>query len=138
VPKEALQLTTLPVFSSNDQSSAPHWHSPSVMLQLTCHWHSRRPYCQQQAQRPTFCALLTLQRTSSLALPQEPAPSCLILTFGRLSFADHPRAFFSLGDYRTDPFWSTSTRFDLQQIFITRSAVIKVFSVPCSIFFCVY
>ena len=40
--------------------------------------------CCQQAQSPTFCALLTLPRTSSLALPQEPSPSCSILIFGRL------------------------------------------------------
>jgi len=51
----------------NYQSSTPH--SPSAMLQLTCHRHLRRSYCRQQAPRPTFCARLTLQQTSSLALP---------------------------------------------------------------------
>jgi len=70
-------------------------------------------------QHRTFCALLTLQWTSALALPQESAPSCLILTFRKLFFADHPHVFFPSGDYRTDPFWTTSTRFDLQQTFIT-------------------
>jgi len=89
------------------------------MLQLTCHRHSRRPYCRQQAQHPTFCALLTLQRTSSLALSQDPSPSCSILTFGRLSLADHIRAFFSPGDYSTVLLWTTSTRFDLRETFIT-------------------
>ena len=29
------------------------------------------------------------------------SPCCSILTFGRPSFADHPRAFFSSGDYST-------------------------------------
>jgi len=46
-----------------------------------------------------FCVHLTLQQTSLLALPQDPSPSCSIFTFGRHSFADHPRALFSLGDY---------------------------------------
>jgi len=55
-------------------------------------------------QRPTSCALPTLPQTSSLALPQEPSPSCSILFFGRLSFADHRRAFFSSGDFSTDLF----------------------------------
>ena len=32
------------------------------------------------------------------------SPCCSILTFGRLSFADHPRAFFSSGDYSTTLF----------------------------------
>ena len=36
---------------------------------ITCHRHPRRPYCRQQAPRPTFCARLTIKRTSSLALP---------------------------------------------------------------------
>ena len=71
-------------------------------------------------QRPTFCALPTLPRTSSLALPQEPSPSCSFLIFGRLSSADHRRAFFSQsGDFSTDLFWTTSTRFDLRETFIT-------------------
>jgi len=35
----------------------------------TCHRHPHRPYCRQQAQRPTFCARLTIKRTSSLTLP---------------------------------------------------------------------
>jgi len=35
----------------------------------TCHLYPRRPYCHQQAPRPTFCARLTITRTSSLALP---------------------------------------------------------------------
>ena len=68
VLQEAPQLTTPPVFSSNDQSWTPH--SPSTILQLMCQRQSRRPYCQQQAKRPTFCPWLTLQQTSSLALPQ--------------------------------------------------------------------
>ena len=46
-------------------------------------------------------------------------PLCSILMFGRLSFADHRRAFFSLGDFSTDLFWKTSTRFDLRETFIT-------------------
>ena len=53
--------------SLNDQYSTPRW--PSAMLQLTCHRHPRRPYCRQQAPRPTFCAHLTVKRTSSLAGP---------------------------------------------------------------------
>ena len=65
---------------------------------------SHCPYCRQQAPRPTFCVRLTLQRTSLLALPQDPFPSCSILTFGRPSFADHPRAFFSSGDCSTTLF----------------------------------
>ena len=83
----------------NDQSST--LHLPSVMLQLTCQRHPRRPYCRQQAPRLTLCARLTLQRTSSLGCPQDPPCFCLILTFGRPSFADHPHAFFSSGDYST-------------------------------------
>jgi len=51
----------------NDESSTPH--SPSAMLQVTCHQHPRRPYCRQQVSRPAFCTCLTLRRTSSLALP---------------------------------------------------------------------
>ena len=43
----------------------------------------------------------------------------MISTFWRPSFADHPRAFFSLGDYSTVFFWTTSTRFDLRETFIT-------------------
>jgi len=117
VLQEAPQLTTPPVFSSNDQPPTPH--SPTAMLQLRCRRHNFHPYCCQQVQRPTFCALLTLPRTSSLALPQEPSPSCSILIFGRLSFADHPCAFFSSGDSSTDLFWTTSTRFDLRETFIT-------------------
>ena len=117
VLQEALQLTTPPVFPRNDQPPTPH--SPTAMLQLTCHRHHCRPYCCQQAQRPTFCALLTLLRTTSLALSQEPSRSCSILILGRLSFADHPRALFSLGDFSTDLFWMTSTRFDLRETFIT-------------------
>jgi len=35
------------------------------------------------------------------ALPQDPFPSCLILTFRKLSFVDQTRAFFSSGDYGT-------------------------------------
>ena len=76
----------------------------------TCHQHPRRPCCQQQAQRFTFCARLTIKRTS---------PSCLILTFGRPSFADHPRAFISSGDYSTALFWTTPTRFDLRETSVT-------------------
>ena len=105
------------MFSRNDQSPTPN--ATSTILQLTCHWHPRRPYCRQQAQRPTFCARLTLQRTSLLALPQDPSPSCSILAFRRPAFADHPRAFFSSGDYSTVLLWTTSTRFDLQETFIT-------------------
>jgi len=82
VLQEAPQLTTPSMFSSNDQPPTPH--SPTVMLQLRCYRHPCRPYCCQQAQHPSFCALLTLPRTSSLALPQEPCPSCSILIFGRL------------------------------------------------------
>ena len=82
VLQEAPQLTTPPVFSRNDQSSTPH--SPSAMLP-----QPRCPYCRQQAPRPTFCSRLTLQRTSLLALPQDPSPSCSILSFMRPSFADH-------------------------------------------------
>ena len=116
--QEAPQLTTPSVFSSNDQPLTPH--SPTAMLHLGCYWHPCRPYCCQQAQRPTFCALLTLPRASSLALPQEPSPSCSFLIFGRLSSADHRRAFFSQsGDFSTDLFWTTSTRFDLRETFIT-------------------
>jgi len=44
---------------------------------------------------------------------------CSILTFGRPSFADHPRAFFSSGDYSTVLLGMTSTRFDLRETFIT-------------------
>jgi len=100
VLQEAPQLTTPSVFSSNDQPPTPH--SPTTMLQFRCRRHPCRPYCCQQAQCPTSsCALLTLPRTSSLALLQQPCPSCLILIFGRLSFADHCRAIFSSGDFRT-------------------------------------
>jgi len=109
----ALQLKTLPMFSSNDQSST--LYSPSAMLQFTCQRHPRRPYCQRQVPRPSFCARLTLQRTSSLTLPQDPSPSCSVLTLGRPSFADHPRAIFSSGDNSTALFWTTSTRFDLRE-----------------------
>ena len=48
-----------------------------------------------------------------------PSPSCLILTFGRPSFADHPRAFFSSGDYSTALFWTNPTRFDLRETSVT-------------------
>jgi len=128
VLQEAPQLTTPSVFSSNDQPPTPH--SPTAMLQVRCHRHPCCPYCCQQAQRPTFCALLTLPRTSSLALPQEPCPSCSILISGRLSFADHRRAFCSSGDFSTDLFWTTSTRFDLQENFIT------TFTFSLAVYFC--
>jgi len=128
VLQEAPQLTTPPVFLRTDQSSTPP--STSAMLQLTCRRHPRRPYWRQQAHHPTFCALLTLQRTSSLALPQDPSPSCSILTFGRLSFADHTRAFSSSGDYSTVHLWTTSTRFGLRETFITS------FTFPLSVYFC--
>jgi len=101
----------------NVQSSSPH--SSSAMLQLTCQQHPPRPYCQQQAPRPTFCACLTLQRTSSLALPQDLSPSCSILNFRRPSIAEHPRASFSSSDHSTALFWTTSTRFDLRETSVT-------------------
>jgi len=82
VLQKAPQLTTPSVFASNDQP--PTSHSLTAMLQLRCHRHPCRSYCCQQAQRPTFCALLALLWTSSLALPQEPCPSCSILVFERL------------------------------------------------------
>ena len=44
-----------------------------------------------------------------------PCPSCSILTFGRPSFADHPRAFFSSGDYSTALCRTTPTQFDLRK-----------------------
>jgi len=113
VLQEAPQLKTPPVFSSNNQSSTPH--SPSAMLQLTCHRHPRRPYCRQQVQRPTFCALLTLQRTSSLALPQDPSPSCSILTFGRPSFA----SILFLRETTVPSFFARLQRLDLRETFIT-------------------
>jgi len=81
-------------------------------------------------QLPTFCALLTLPRTSSLALPQDPSPSCSILTFRRLSFAHHTRAFFSSGDYSTVLLWMNSTRFNLQENFIT------TFTFSPAVYFC--
>ena len=59
-----------------------------------------------------------------------PSPSCLILIFGRLSFADHPRAFFSSGDFSTDLFWTTSIRVDLWETLITSFT----FSLP--VYFC--
>jgi len=96
----------------------------------TSHWHPCSPYCCQQAQRLTFCALPTLPRTSPLALPQEPSPSCSIMIFGRLSFADHSRAFFSSGDFSTDLFWTTSTRFDFRETFIT------TFTFSLVVYFC--
>jgi len=49
----------------NVHSSSPH--SPSQSN--TCHRHLRRPYCRQQAPRLTFCARLTIKRSSSLELP---------------------------------------------------------------------
>ena len=80
----------------NDQSSTPHL--PFAVLQFTCQRRPCRPYCRQQAPRPTFCARLPLRRTSSLALSQDPSPSCSILTFRRPSFDDHLLAFFSSGN----------------------------------------
>jgi len=44
-----------------------------------------------------------------------PSPSCSILTFRRPSFADHPRAFFSSGDYSTALCRTTPTQFDLRK-----------------------
>jgi len=49
----------------NVHSSSPH--SPSQSN--TCHRHPRRPYCRHQAPRLTFCARLTIKRSSSLELP---------------------------------------------------------------------
>jgi len=49
----------------NVRSSSPH--SPSRTN--TCHRHLRRPYCRQQAPCLTFCARLTIKRSSSLELP---------------------------------------------------------------------
>jgi len=59
----------------------------------TCDWPPRRPYCQQKA--PSFCA-----RFHFFA---RPSPSCSILTFGRPSFADHPRTFFKFLGENTVP-----------------------------------
>jgi len=49
--------------------SPPTPHLPTAMLKNTYHQHPRRPYYRQQAPGPTFCARLTIKRTSSLALP---------------------------------------------------------------------
>jgi len=89
--------------------------TPSTKLKVMCHHDPCRPYFWQQASHPTFCAHLTLQETSSLRLP---LPG-FILTFGRPSFADHPRAFFSAGDYSTTFFSMTPTRVDLRETSIT-------------------
>jgi len=117
VLQEAAQLITPPVFSSNDQSSTPH--SPSAMLQPTCRRHPRRPYCRQQAPRPTFCARLTLQRTSSLALPQRPVPFQLDFDLQEPFFRIPPsRVLFSERlQYRH--FWTTSTQFVLRETPVT-------------------
>jgi len=48
-----------------------------------------------------------------------PSPSCSILTFGRPSFADYPRTFFSSGDYSTALFRTTPTQFDLRKTCVT-------------------
>ena len=117
-------------------------HHPWFPAMINLQPRIRRPRCYSSGatgtlvaptslpQRPTFCALLTLPRTSSLALPQEPSPSCLILTFDRLSFADHTHAFFSSGDYSTVLLWMNSTRFNLQENFIT------TFTFSPAVYFC--
>ena len=46
-------------------------------------------------------------------------PPCSNLTFKRPPFADHPRAFLSSGDYSTALFWTTPTRLDLQETWVT-------------------
>ena len=99
VPQEVLQLTTPSVFSSADQPSTPH--PPSAMLQRTCHWHFVAPTADSKRKSLPSALFLPFCEVSSLALPQDPSPSCSILTFGRLSFVDHTRAFFSSGDYST-------------------------------------
>ena len=51
----------------------------------TCHRHPRRPYCRQQAPRPTFCARLTIKQTSSLVTFFR-RPSSRVLFLGRLQY----------------------------------------------------
>ena len=121
VPQEAPQLTTPPVFSSNDQSSTPH--SPSTMLQFMCQRHPRRPCYRQQAARPTSCSrwpfseFLRMPFHKNLPLPARfwpltdllRRPPSRILFFGRLATAPPCRTTsthsefqkFSSGDCRT-------------------------------------
>jgi len=115
VLQEAPQLTTPPVFSSNDKFSTPH--SPSAMLYLTCQRHPRRPYCRQQAPRPTFCANLTL------SLPARFWPSGDLLSQTTL-------AHFFFGRLLFRPVWTTSTRSDLRETSVTN------FTFSLAVFFC--
>jgi len=118
-------------------------HHPCFRAMVNLQPRIRRPRCSSARATCTpvaptadskrnalLCALLNLPRTSSLAVPQEPSPSCSILIFGRLSFAGHPRAFFSPGDFSTDIFWTTSTRFDLRETFVT------TFTFSPAVYFC--
>jgi len=58
VLQEAPQLTTPPVFLSNDQSSTPH--PPSAILQRTCHGNSHRSNRRQQVSQECNTLLFAL------------------------------------------------------------------------------
>ena len=90
-------------------------HHPCFRALINLQPRIRRPRCSSARATGTSVAptadskrnallsalFLPFCEVSSLALPQDPSPSCSILTFGRLSFVDHTRAFFSSGDYST-------------------------------------
>jgi len=75
------------------------------------------PTSTQHAPRATFCSRLFLQQPSLQTVPQDPAPSCSNLTFGRPSLQTCLVRSF-LRETTAAPFWTTSTRFDLQNLFI--------------------
>ena len=93
--------------------------------------HIRRPRCYSSRANGTpvaptadstgWSAMPYLLRASVLSANffAHPSPSCSILTFGRLSFVDHPRAFLSSGDYSTALFWMAPTLFGLREISLT-------------------
>jgi len=105
----------------------------------------------QQAPRPTFCARLTLQRTSSLALLQD-FPFQLDFDLWETFFRSPPSRILFFGRLQYHPFGTTSTRFDLRETFSGGLFLLRPYSplqiwfvmgahcslFPCSIFFCVY
>ena len=75
----------------------------------TCHLHPHRPCCWQQVPHPTFCARLTMKRTSSLALPLPaqfwPSGDLLLQTILAHSFLWETTVLFFLDDSNT--VWSS-------------------------------
>ena len=103
----------------------PFWPAATLSM-FTLHLHIRHRNLTRvtgTSVDPTVTASATLNflRTTdhSAIFFARTSPSCLILTFWRPSFADHPRTFFSSGDYSTALFGTTTTRFDLRETSVT-------------------